>query len=467
MRQGLWAVCASSAIALAGLFTAAQLAPAQEPAAAPAVAERASEESTRDNRATIIQQAVVEIEAEAIAIGRRTRSPEIRQSVRKILEDTATITRIVGPDDPTVPPTRPPPTGGGGEPPPPTGPWVDPAQTGISQAPHQSVLSQYGWSLCDAKTLMSYSAFDNAVLNTQYQGCPGPTILEDTLAKGVPNPNTGAITNKWVIRAYDVGAAEARFKNCTFTNSYTEHLNYLSALGGILWERCSFKHAGSQAIQVVYANPNDPNRHHETRFWNPDDPTGSAAAWFQFTNAHQWEPHHVVECSFIDCGIPVGIPGLHPGERPSFGGSFFGGGKNPVRIERCFMQNTLPWVDANGVARTGFGAWMAHGRLRFELFDSYTNIPNGDRDIIQVWRVGDDDPATIDVYLRGGEVWGKQHIDIRPRPGDRIKIEGVKGDSPVLISYNDLYTWETSPTWDWGKVIYQGVVSQDLDLICQ
>jgi len=101
------------------------------------------------------------------------------------------------------------------------------------------------------------------------------------------------------------------------------------------------------------------------------------------------------------------------------------------------------------------------------MYDTYIEYTLGDRDVVQVWRCGDGNPATIDVYIRGGEIWAKQNVDIRPHPGDRIVIQGVKGDAPVLISFNEPYTWETSPTWDWGKVIYQGVISDDIDLIAQ
>jgi hypothetical protein len=463
-----------SAVALQGRGPAAQDtqgAFAIEAQAQDSILPRAGGEVTRtDSRVEIIRGACAEINSSATVIGRTTRSPVVLQEVRDILAETDKILRIVGPDVVEPPPTRPPPTGGGGgggTPPPPTGAWIDPSKTGISQDPHTPLSSQFGWSLCSASPFTIYSAYDNTVLSTMYQGCEEPVELIDTWVKGLTDPNTGVGHNKWCVRCYDAGyGGDWKFEHCSFTDSKEEHGFYGNAIGGIRWYQCKFTRNGSQGIQIVGATPGS-KRQHETRFWNPLDPVGSAAAWNSYVEANKWQLHNVVECSFEQVGIPKNSIGLQPGTRPAYAISMFEGIPFPVRIERCYLKTDIPWIDDNGVARTCFGAVMAHNRLRFELLDTYIYYRNGPMDSVQVWRCGDNDPATIDVLLRGDEIWANNRVDIRPRPGDRIVISGCKGDAPVMISYNEPYTWETSPGWDWGKVIYQGKITEDLDLVAQ
>ena len=417
----------------------------------------------RDSKAQLILAAVSTIDAQAIAIGRQPVSEEIRRCVRMILASAETIRLVVDPDPGVPPPVEPPPPGGGGgttPPPPPTGPWCQPSDVGAPPETTQILTSQFGWSACGVAAGKIYQAYDNAILNTMYNGCPTPLMLEDCILRGIPNPTTGAKKVKWCERAFDVGAdGIGTTEACTFEFAHEEHGNYFDAIGGHRWINCLFRNIGSQGIQLVYATPGS-KREHETRYWNPLDPAGSTAAWKTAVKAKEWEPHWIFYSAFDQVG-------LYTGTRPSYAISAFEGGPNPLRVERCYLKTYAPWVDANQIQRDCFGAVMAHSRLRFEMFDTYIEYKKGDRDVVQVWRCGDSDPATIDVYIRGGGIWAAQHVDIRPRPGDRIVISGVKGDAPVMISFNDLYTWETSPTWDWDKVIYQGVISTDLDMIAQ
>jgi hypothetical protein len=424
--------------------------------------------SETDPRVAAIRGAVDEIEQSAVVIGRTVpRDATVMREVMDIMESTKIISRVVGetpttePPPPTrpppvePPPTRPPPV----EPPPATGAWVNPAETGITSAAHTPLTSQYGWSLCDAKNLHHYTAYDNAVLNTQYQGCGSKALaLTDTWVQGLKNPTTGAITNKWCVRAFDVGAVPALIDHCTFSDSKVEHGNYFNVLGGIEWNRCKFTRNGSQGIQIVYATPGS-KRQHETRFWNPADPAGSKAAWEAHIASTKTQLHRIIECSFEQVGIPKNSIGLHPGERPAFCVSMFEGGPHGVRIERCYIKTDIPWIDDNGVARTCFGAIMAHDRASFEMYDTYIYYRNGPMDVVQLWNCGN-------VALRGGEIWATNRVDIRPKSGQRIQITGVKGDAPVMISTNPWYSWETSPNWDWSKVLYQGPITKDLDFVC-
>lgn len=476
------------ALALAAFGAAAYAPPAVSPTTSP---QEVTETQARARRQQEILSALDAIDRRALEAARRAPTADVQAATAEIRAEVARLRQVIErraaagqptrgddgtrpppdvgtrpPPDGTRPPptdpgtrppptdpgTRPPPTGGGGATPPPAGPWVDPATLGklpaLTPAPTMppSGVPQWGTELWKYPAIMdavwiSAEAKGSPVIPCLVQGAhQGALRWTRFLLYGSPGPD-GVNRARWGARWFDVRGFE--LEDFTIQDVPDEHGLYWNTIGGFRISRGLFLGMGSQALQVCGAKPGTARAHE----------TGLGASWQQVVDVHRWDWQELAECAVLECGLPTG-------GRPSYALSFFGDVPNPVRLTRCLVQTTTAWHnDSSGQACDSYGAAMAHNRLRFELLESGLLYAKGDRDTLQLWAIGDGDPSTVDVLLRGSQVDGRG-VDIRvPNPGAcQVAIEGCWGSAQVTVSTAPTYLGAPPPTS--SQVLYKGPVAQ-------
>lgn len=458
----------AAALAVSALAFTGSAQRAQRPDATPTAQDPASPRQE-------LAQALDRLDALALALGRSSRDADTLRTVAAMRSELARVReRLERRGDATPPPDRdaPPPSVDGRVPPPdvgqrpppddtrppppdtqppPAGAWVNPSELGhlpqLTAAPGYPTAGVATWGQYLSKLP---AVLDAALITAQAKGQPVvPCLVEGAhqgklrwsrfLLAGAPGPD-GVNRTRWGARWFDVRGFE--LSDFVVQDVPDEHGLYWNTLGGFRLSRGLFLAMGSQALQVCGAKPGTA-RQAETGL--------SPTAWQAEVDSRAWEWQQVVECAALECGQPTG-------GRPSYALSFFGDVPNPVRILRCLVQTTSAWhTDTSGKPADCYGAVMAHDRLRFELLESGLLYAAGDRDTLQLWGIGDGDPTTVDVYLRGSQIDGRG-VDVRVASPDacQIVVDGCWGTASITVSTAPHDAKPPHPS----TVLYKGPISQ-------
>jgi len=346
-------------------------------------------------------------------------------------------------------------------------PWILPAQAGCPDDYPITFygVSQWGWGYggaipltCDGWRLASWGS-GSGVTSTGYAGTnQQPVSLSNMIIHGQPQAPGMQNMIRWGAIIFDIN--HWNWYRVTTEDIPQEHGVYGTINGGPLtWDECMFSECWGQAIQLVYAHPQNQARKHQTAL--PE------ARWYRLANMLQDEWITVRRTAILQSSIYT------KSERASYPISTFealnkdGPFLNRLLVEGCYMKTEWPWVDPNGTPRDSCGGIMAHGRKQVVIKRNYLEYKLGDRDVIQLWGCSDGQPGTVDVEISENAINASQNIDIRLRnANDTVVVRRNRGTCRVLISGPEQpwYAWPTSPTWRADQVIYNAPVSQDYRL---
>lgn len=320
--------------------------------------------------------------------------------------------------------------GGEGDEPGASGQRADPARWRPVRAPHMRSSQWGGFPTPGPSPVLAERRFTGQHFRSVSPGgavLVTPTALmkdyvfKDCIIESAPDRD-GQVKTRWGVRAYDV--IDWKFVHCEFRSLPDEHGCYLSAPGSVLWSRCRFENIGSQAIQVVYR-------------WQPPDAHETTNTALRDLGGLQ----RVEECLFLEIGKPTG-------GRPSYALSFFEGPRCEVEIEGCFIQTLgSQHLSDQGMPCASYGAIMVHDRPRVELRDTFVNYRKPDRDVIQIWNVGE-------VVIEGCEV---TEGVIELRNCGKVRVRGNRGGAQLRVGTGPAYTWPLP------SVRHEAPLSQDYE----